>query len=50
MLAGELGDLSPERDGSLAGGFFLVDMNDPFACEHRRTGQAIRNRNSRSYW
>src|SRR6185437_6243487 len=30
---GRLGDVSAGRDGWLACGFFLVDMEDPFACE-----------------
>ena len=49
--SGELGDASAGRDGSLvgslfiaAGGFFLVDMDDPLACEGRRRREADRRR------
>jgi hypothetical protein len=47
MLVGELGCASLRRDGSLAGGFFLVDMVDPLACEHRHQERVDRKRQPR---
>jgi len=44
MEIGGLGGASMRHDGSVAGGFFLVGMDDPLACEDRRQKQTDRRR------